>query len=105
MTLTLDDSYPGHRFPRETAGVDALLASYQAQGATPQIWPWAPGCAPAYTFAQVSEAFLIGGLGHGGNAHGVNEFVTLRGLARFQQSVTDWIQFFSDDTSFSTVTE
>ena len=105
VTLTLDDSYPGHRFPRESAGVDALLASYQAQGATPQIWPWAPGCAPAYTFAHVSEAFLIGGLGHGGNAHGVNEFVTLRGLARFQQSVTDWIQFFSNDTSFSTVTE
>lgn len=101
VALELDDSYPGHRFPRHSPGVDALLASYQVQNATPQIWPWAPGCAPAYTFAHIAPAFLIGGLGHGGNAHGVNEFVTLHGLARFQQSVTDWIRYFSDDTPFS----
>lgn len=100
VELELDDSYPGHRFPRNSPGVDALLASYQRQGARPQVWPWAPGCAPAYTFAHIAPAFLIGGLGHGGNAHGVNEFVTLRGLERFQQSVTDWIHFYTHDTSF-----
>jgi len=37
---------------------------------------------------------LIGGLGYGGNAHGINEFVTLRGLARFQQSLSDWLLGF-----------
>ncbi|MCS3433535.1 M20/M25/M40 family metallo-hydrolase [Klebsiella sp. BIGb0407] len=105
VELELDDSYPGHRFPRNSPGVDALLASYQAQGATPQIWPWAPGCAPAYTFARIAPAFLIGGLGHGGNAHGVNEFVTLRGLERFQQSVIDWIHCYTHDTSFSALPE
>jgi cysteinylglycine-S-conjugate dipeptidase len=105
VELELDDSYPGHRFPRNSPGVDALLASYQAQGAQPQVWPWAPGCAPAYTFARIAPAFLIGGLGHGGNAHGVNEFVTLRGLERFQQSVTDWIRFYARDTPFSALPE
>ncbi|MBF7981347.1 M20/M25/M40 family metallo-hydrolase [Rahnella laticis] len=101
VELELDDSYPGHRFARHSPGVCALLTSYEMQGAKPQIWPWAPGCAPAYIFARVAPAFLIGGLGHGGNAHGVNEFVTLRGLERFQQSVTEWITLFSEEPPFS----
>ncbi|PWC12508.1 M20/M25/M40 family metallo-hydrolase [Brenneria corticis] len=94
VELRLDDSYPGYRFSRRAAGVSELLASYRRLHARPQIWPWAPGCAPAYAFAPVAPAFLIGGLGHGGNAHGVNEFVTLRGLRRFQQSLTSWLSAF-----------
>lgn len=94
VELLLNDSYPGQRFAYQACGVAELLHSYGVQGAKPQIWPWAPGCAPAYAFAPVAPAFLIGGLGHGGNAHGVNEFVTLRGLARFQQSIVDWIVSF-----------
>ncbi|KAB7896690.1 M20/M25/M40 family metallo-hydrolase [Rouxiella sp. S1S-2] len=97
VEISLADSYPGHRFSHDSAGVNALLEAYQRQEAAAQIWPWAPGCAPAYAFAQVAPAFLIGGLGHGGNAHGVNEFVTLRGLARFQQSIIDWISNFQNN--------
>ncbi|PIF21973.1 M20 family metallopeptidase [Candidatus Pantoea floridensis] len=94
--LQLFDRYPGVRFSRHAPGVDALIASYQTLGAAPQIWPWAPGCAPAYAFAAVAPAFLIGGLGHGGNAHAVNEFVTLAGLERFQQSMSLWLTAFND---------
>jgi acetylornithine deacetylase/succinyl-diaminopimelate desuccinylase-like protein len=92
--LIVDDSYPGHRFSLDDAGVLELMNSYQQRQARPQIWPWAPGCAPAYAFAPVAPAFLIGGLGEGGNAHGVNEFVTLRGLERYQQSLRDWLLAF-----------
>ncbi|KNC05367.1 peptidase M20 [Pantoea sp. RIT-PI-b] len=94
--LQLFDRYPGMRFSRHASGVDALIASYQTLGAAPQIWPWAPGCAPAYAFAAVAPAFLIGGLGHGGNAHAVNEFVTLAGLERFLQSMSLWLTAFND---------
>ncbi|WP_343554212.1 M20/M25/M40 family metallo-hydrolase [Pantoea sp.] len=94
--LELFDRYPGVRFSRSASGVDALINSYHALGAAPQIWPWAPGCAPAYAFAHVAPAFLIGGLGHGGNAHAVNEFVTLNGLERFQQSMSLWLTAFND---------
>jgi|GEM_PF-439154 len=93
--LQLFDRYPGMRFSRHASGVDALIASYQALDAEPQIWPWAPGCAPAYAFAAVAPAFLIGGLGHGGNAHAVNEFVTLAGLERFQHSMSLWLTAFN----------
>lgn len=92
--LMLDDSYPGHRFSIDDIGVMELMNSYHQQQARPQIWPWAPGCAPAYAFAPIAPAFLIGGLGYGGNAHGVNEFVTLQGLQRFQQSLSDWVLAF-----------
>ncbi|WP_395303333.1 M20/M25/M40 family metallo-hydrolase [Pectobacterium polonicum] len=97
--LTLDDSYPGYRFSRHAPGVKALLDSYRRHGAQPQIWPWAPGCAPASAFAPIAPAFLLGGLGHGGNAHGVNEFVTLQGLRRFQRSLLDWLSAFTATSS------
>ena len=93
--LQLFDRYPGMRFSRHASGVDALINSYRALGSQPQIWPWAPGCAPAYAFAAVAPAFLIGGLGHGGNAHAVNEFVTLTGLERFQHSMRLWLTAFN----------
>ena len=97
--LQLFDRYPGIRFDRQAKGVDALIASYRSLDAKPQIWPWAPGCAPAYAFSAVAPAFLIGGLGYGGNAHAVNEFVTLEGLKRFQQSLSRWLTAFNDPVS------
>ncbi|NUW65486.1 M20 family metallopeptidase [Cronobacter sakazakii] len=94
VEMVIDDSYPGRRFSADDAGVMELLNSYHQQQTRPQIWPWAPGCAPAYAFAPVAPAFLIGGLGYGGNAHGVNEFVTLRGLTRYTRSLRDWLLSF-----------
>ncbi len=94
VTLEPDDTYPGYRFSEEDAGVLELMASYHQQQARPRIWPWAPDCVPASAFAPVAPAFVIGGLGEGGNARGVNEFVTLRGLERYQRSVRDWLLAF-----------
>ncbi|WP_192457176.1 M20/M25/M40 family metallo-hydrolase [Musicola keenii] len=96
VALHIADSYPGCRFGMQDAGVAELLHSYRRQQAEPDIWPWAPGCAPAYAFAPIAPAFLIGGLGEGGNAHGIDEFATLRGLTRFTQSLVDWLGAFYD---------
>ncbi|WP_256744311.1 M20/M25/M40 family metallo-hydrolase, partial [Cronobacter sakazakii] len=51
VELVVDDSYPGRRFSADDAGVMELINSYHQQQTRPQIWPWAPGCAPAYAFA------------------------------------------------------
>ncbi|MBL8701471.1 MAG: M20/M25/M40 family metallo-hydrolase [Alphaproteobacteria bacterium] len=97
VALRIDDSYPGWRFDRAAPGVDALLAAYaRTAGATPQIWPWAIGSAPAYAFARHVDAFLIGGAGRGGNAHGVDEFMSLEGYARFLQSIDLWLTAMGD---------
>lgn len=89
--LSLDDAYPGCWFDPAALGFAELAGSYRALGATPQSWPWAIGAAPAYAFAGVSDAFIIGGLGHGGNAHGPDEFVELSGIDRFIQSLLLWL--------------
>jgi acetylornithine deacetylase/succinyl-diaminopimelate desuccinylase-like protein len=91
VELLVEDAYPDHRFPMETAGVTALRAAYRSAGIEPQIWPWAIGAMPAYAFANVADGLLIGGLGRGGNAHGVDEFVTLAGIDRFLASLLAWL--------------
>ncbi len=89
--LTVEDVYPGHRFAASAPAVGALCDGYRAAGVAPQIWPWAIGAMPAYAFAGVADSFLIGGLGHGGNAHGTDEFVTLAGLDRFLAFMMAWL--------------
>jgi len=89
--LRVHDAYPGHRFAATDPAVAALCDSYAAAGVTPQVWPWAIGAMPAYAFANVADSFLIGGLGHAGHAHGVDEFVTLAGLDRFLGFVAAWL--------------
>jgi acetylornithine deacetylase/succinyl-diaminopimelate desuccinylase-like protein len=92
VTVAVADAYPGHRFSRGSAGVEALLGAYATTSKPPQIWPWAIGAAPGYAFARHAESFLIGGAGRGGNAHGINEFMTLEGFERFLRSVAVWLE-------------
>ncbi|SFU21179.1 M20/M25/M40 family metallo-hydrolase [Mesorhizobium sp. YR577] len=92
VEIAVADSYPGQRFSRDSLGVAALLKAYEATSQTPQIWPWAIGAAPGYAFARHARSFLIGGAGRGGNAHGVNEFMTLEGFERFLQSIAVWLE-------------
>jgi acetylornithine deacetylase/succinyl-diaminopimelate desuccinylase-like protein len=89
--LLVEDAYPGHRFPMQTAGVAALRSAYRSAGVEPQIWPWSIGAMPAYAFANITDGLLIGGLGRGGNAHGVDEFVALEGIDRFLSSLLAWL--------------
>ncbi len=89
--LAVEDAYPGHRFAAEQPAVRELVRLYRDHGAPPQLWPWAIGAMPAYAFAAVAPCLLIGGLGRGGNAHGVDEYVTLAGLDRFLAFMLDWL--------------
>ncbi|MBW9089628.1 M20/M25/M40 family metallo-hydrolase [Rhizobium wenxiniae] len=96
--LTVADSYPGFRFLADAPGVLALLKSYETTAnAPPQIWPWAIGAAPAYAFARHANSFLLAGAGRGGNAHGIDEFMTLEGFRRFIQSITLWLEHVADE--------
>lgn len=97
--LTVADSYPGFRFSADAPGVVALKRSYQATAiAAPQIWPWAIGAAPAYAFAPHAKSFLLAGAGRGGNAHGIDEFMTLEGFRRFIGSIGLWLDFVAEET-------
>lgn len=95
IDLAVADSYPGHAFSAAAPGVAQAIAAYRAHGAEPQLWPWALGAAPAYAFAPVAPAFLIFGLGRGGNAHGPGEFVTLAGLESMAASLLSFLQLMA----------
>jgi acetylornithine deacetylase/succinyl-diaminopimelate desuccinylase-like protein len=99
VRLSMADASPGHRFPINAAGVNELLDVYSRHGRPAQVWPWAPGAAPAHAFARYAEAFLIGGLGRGGNAHGVNEFMAIESIDRFIASVIGWLTAMSGNAS------
>jgi acetylornithine deacetylase/succinyl-diaminopimelate desuccinylase-like protein len=101
VVVTIADSYMGFRFSPRSSGVEALLVAYAATSQQPQIWPWAIGAAPAYAFARHTESFLIGGAGRGGNAHGVNEFMTLEGFERFLHSVAIWLNVMANAPAHS----
>lgn len=92
VTIDVADSYHGHRFARRATGIDTLLDVYAKTSAPPQIWPWAIGAAPSYAFAGHAESFLLGGAGRGGNAHGIDEFMTLEGFERFLTSIALWLE-------------
>ncbi|WP_430259618.1 M20 family metallopeptidase [Neorhizobium sp. IRS_2294] len=100
VTISVADSYPGHRFARGAAGVDALLDAYSATSRKPQIWPWAIGAAPAYAFARHAESFLLAGAGRGGNAHGIDEFLTLESFERFLVSLAVWLTAMGSSDPF-----
>jgi acetylornithine deacetylase/succinyl-diaminopimelate desuccinylase-like protein len=95
IALAHGDAYPGHAFGEQAPGVAQAIAAYRANGAEPQVWPWAPGAAPAYAFAPVSPAFLIFGLGRGGGAHGPGEFATLAGLERLAASLLSFLHLMA----------
>jgi len=91
ITLTHDGGYAGATFRPDHPAAIALAQTYEDFGITPQIWPWTVGAMPCVMFHDVTDIFLLGGLGHGGHAHAINEFVTLEGLARFTASLSVWI--------------
>ena len=91
VEVAVFDCYPGQRFAADALGVAALEHAYALDARPIQIWPWAIGAAPAYAFARRAGSFLIGGLGRGGNAHGVDEYLTLDGLSRFTASIERWL--------------
>jgi acetylornithine deacetylase/succinyl-diaminopimelate desuccinylase-like protein len=97
--LEVMDASPGYRFHQGAAGISELLNVYARHGRPAQVWPWAPGAAPAYAFARYTEAFLIGGLGRGGDAHGVNEFMAIESIDRFIASVIGWLTAMSGNAS------
>ena len=92
VEMDIYDAYPGCSFSADSVGVRALLAAYkESTSKLPQVWPWAIGSAPGYAFALHADSFLIGGAGRGGNAHGIDEFMTIEGLGRFLTSVEQWL--------------
>jgi acetylornithine deacetylase/succinyl-diaminopimelate desuccinylase-like protein len=78
--------------------VKALLKSYYEVGIdNVEVWPMFPASVPLYVYADppLKKPFVIGGLGHGGHAHGRDEYVVVEGIRKFQKGFTYFLHEFS----------
>lgn len=76
----------------------ALLKSYYANGVdNVEIWPMFPSSVPLYVYADppFKKSFVIGGLGHGGHAHGRDEYVVVEGIRQFQKGLTHFLNEYT----------
>jgi acetylornithine deacetylase/succinyl-diaminopimelate desuccinylase-like protein len=66
--------------------VQSVAQAIRHLGMDPEIWPRNVGFFPAYVFnrAPLHLPFCVGGLGHGGRAHGPDEYFVLDGNARIR---------------------
>jgi acetylornithine deacetylase/succinyl-diaminopimelate desuccinylase-like protein len=82
----------------DTAVAKALLKSYYEAGVDRvEIWPMLPASVPVavYANAPLKLPFVIGGLGHGGHAHGEDEYVLVTSIRSFQKGFAHFIDEFS----------
>jgi len=78
--------------------VKTLLKSYYDVGIdNVEVWPMFPASVPLYVYADppLKKPFVIGGLGHGGHAHGRDEYVVVEGIRQFQKGFTHFLHEFS----------
>ena len=83
--------------------VQAVLSVYKKYGIEPAIWPRAAGSSPQaqYTRPPINLPACSGGLGHGGRAHAVDEYLVIEGndrvagLVKMEQSMVDILYAFA----------
>jgi acetylornithine deacetylase/succinyl-diaminopimelate desuccinylase-like protein len=82
----------------------SLMKSYYEAGVdNVEVWPMFPSSVPLYVYADppLKKPFVIGGLGHGGHAHGRDEYVVIEGIRHFQKGFIHFLNFFSQSGSRS----
>ncbi|MGH9508999.1 MAG: M20/M25/M40 family metallo-hydrolase [Terriglobales bacterium] len=87
----------------KTPPVQCALSLYKQYGIEPAIWPRSAGSSPQaqYTRPPLNLAAISAGLGHGGRAHSIDEYLVLEGndkvagLARAEQSMVDMLYAYA----------
>jgi len=94
--LHLEEGYPWARMRPSAPLTQAMVRTFRSFGLTPELWPNIAGSAPFYLFSRVlHQPFVMGGLGHGGRPHSPNEYATVEGMRRFEQSVARFLYEFA----------
>ncbi len=94
--LHLEEGYPWARMRPSAPLTQAMVRTIRSFGLTAELWPNIAGSAPFYLFSRVlHQPFVMGGLGHGGRPHSPNEYATVEGMRRFEQSVARFLYEFA----------
>ncbi len=80
--------------------VQAMLRSYRHHGYQAEIWPYIGGSAPFYLFTrELGLPLVVGGLAHGGGAHGPNEYAVVEHLKLFEKSVATFLFEYATESA------
>ncbi len=94
--LHLEQGYPWAKMRVSAPLTQAMIRTLRSFGLEPEIWSNLAGSAPFYLFSRVlHQPFVMGGLGHGGRPHSPNEYATVDGMQRFEQSVVRFLYEFA----------
>lgn len=92
VEMEIKNAYPWAKVSASSEAVQCLFTACQRHADSVAYWPIHQGAAPLYLFSQLlGLPFAVGGLGHGGRSHAVNEYITLEGLDLFQRSMASFL--------------
>jgi acetylornithine deacetylase/succinyl-diaminopimelate desuccinylase-like protein len=98
VQIHLHDTTLWSRTPVDSAPVQAAIMACREFNLEPEIWPTQAGSSPAYLFTNTLGMPVVSfGLGHGGGAHGPNEYVTIDGLRLCEKSLASFLGYFSKE--------
>ena len=96
IDVHLHDTTNWARTPVTAPAVQAAIRATRDFGLEPEVWPTQAGSSPMYLFTEVLGLPVAPmGLGHGGGAHGPNEYVTVEGLRLCEKSLASFLAHYA----------
>jgi len=96
IILTKNLGYESSRVKKDTPLVKSLIESAKMLGVLTEIWPISAAAAPLSKIQKVlSLNFITGGLGIGGLAHSVNEFIQYKSIINTRLSNYNFLRIYS----------
>lgn len=92
IEVVVHQSVPWAQVAPNAPPVQALLRTYAAFGMPVEIWPRIAATAPLHVFTEtLGLPIAVGGPGHGGRAHGPDEYATIEGMRRFEKAFVTFL--------------
>lgn len=96
IKLTRNLGYESSRVKKDTPLVKSLIESANMLGVVTEIWPISAAAAPLSKIQKIlSLNFITGGLGIGGSAHSVNEFIQYNSIINTRLSYYYFLREYS----------
>jgi acetylornithine deacetylase/succinyl-diaminopimelate desuccinylase-like protein len=95
--------YSPYKVSRGEPMIRALIEACRDHCPVPvEVWPLRAGAGPMHLFPDIlGVPFALGGIGSGGRAHAVNEYITVEGLRVFERGVASFLIRFGSEEMFA----
>jgi acetylornithine deacetylase/succinyl-diaminopimelate desuccinylase-like protein len=100
VAINVRSAYPASVTPVHAPVVKAMVKAATAEAPGLTVLPIHAGAAPMHLFSgELGLPYAFGGVGHGGGAHGPNEYIMLDDIAPFMKTVARFLFRFAEQTT------